>query len=269
MMGVRDFYLTNKVALIAGGRRGIGKTMALTFAEAGADVAVADVVVEGGELEATAEEIRKLGRRSLAIQVDITNKASIEKMVQRVVDELGSIDILVNTALRRTLVTLMELSEEDWDSMLDISLKGYWLTSQAVARRMIKQKRGGSIISFSSRSYVRPRERKGAYAIAKAGVVTLTGQLAVELGRYNIRVNAIAPTVVATEGAEYLWKDPQRQKMVEAVIPLGRLSTPEEIANVGLFLASDAASYVSGVTIVVDGGSLWVGPKNPPSRHGE
>lgn len=261
-MGIRDFYLTNKVAFIAGGRRGIGKAIALVFAEAGADVAVADVVTE--DLEATAEEIRKLGRRSLALQLDITKKAEVDKAVQRVVDELGGIDILVNTPIKRTLVPLMELSEEDWDSMLDISLKGYFFTSQAVAKKMIEQKRGGSIISMSSRSYVRPRERTGAYATAKAGVVALTGQLAMELGPYNIRANAIAPSTVVTKAASYRLGDPERRKSVEAEIPLGRLATPEEIANVALFLASDAASYVSGVALIVDGGSMWVGAKNPP-----
>ena len=263
-MGIRDFYLTNKVAFIAGGRRGLGKAMALAFAEAGADVAVADAVIEGGELEATAEEIRKLGRRSLAIQLNITKKADVEKAVQKVVDELGGIDILVNTAVKGTRSALIDLSEEDWDLMLDISLKGYFLTSQAAAKKMIAQKRGGSIINMSSRSYVRPRERTGAYATAKAGVVALTGQLAMELGPYNIRANAIAPSVVATEGAEFLWKEPERRKMTEAEIPLGRVSTPEEIANVALFLASDGASYISGVAIIVDGGSMWVGAKNPP-----
>ena len=261
-MGIKDFYLKNKVAFIVGGRRGIGKASALAFAEAGADVAVADIVTEG--LEATAEEIRKLGRRSLAIQLDITKKADVEKAVQKVVDELGSIDILMNTPVMVKPTSLLDLSEEDWDLMLDISLKGYFLTSQAVAKRMIAQKRGGSIINMSSRSYVRPRERTGAYATAKAGVVALTGQLAMELGPYNIRANAIAPSVVATEGAEFLWKEPERRKMTEAEIPLGRVSTPEEIANVALFLASDGASYISGVAIIVDGGSMWVGAKNPP-----
>ncbi len=261
-MGIRDFYLTNKVAFIAGGRRGIGKAIALAFAEAGADVAVADVVTE--DLEATAEEIRKLGRRSLALQSDITKKVEVDKAIQRVVDKLGGIDILVNTPVKRTPVPLMELSEEDWDSMLDISLKGYFFTSQAVAKRMIEQKRGGSIINMSSRSYVRPRERTGAYATAKAGVVALTGQLAMELGPYNIRANAIAPSVVITEATGHHWEDHDRRKSVEAEIPLGRLATPEEIANVALFLASDAASYVSGVALIVDGGSMWVGAKNPP-----
>ncbi|MFC2012909.1 SDR family NAD(P)-dependent oxidoreductase [Chloroflexota bacterium] len=255
-MGIQDFYLNGKVAFIAGGRGGIGKACALAFAETGADIAIADITVEG--LKETAEEIRQLGRRSLAIQMDITSKADVEKAVQRAADELGGIDILVNTPAKSAVgVTLLELSEEDWGDELDITLKGYFFTSQVIATKMIEQKRGGSIINLSSRSYVRPRERHGAYATAKAGVVALTGQLAMELGRYNIRVNSIAPSVVMTERTRKLFGD-QKRKMTETEIPLGRLSTPEEIANVALFLASNGASYVSGTTIIVDGGSMWL-----------
>jgi len=265
-MGIKDFYLTDKVAFIVGGRRGLGKAMALAFAEAGADVAVCDAVADTGELEATAGEVKKLGRRSIFLQLNITQKADVEKVVKKVVAELGGIDILVNTPVKSTPSTLLDLSEEDWDSMLDVSVKGYFLTAQAVAKQMIAQGRGGSIINMSSRSYVRPRERSGAYATAKAAVVALTGQLAMELGRYNIRANALAPSVVMTEGASFLWGDTERRKDIAAEIPLGRLCEPEELANVALFLASDAASYVSGRTIIIDGGSMWVGAKNPPSQ---
>ena len=262
-MGIKDFYLTNKIALVGGGRRGIGRAIAIAFAEAGADVAVADVMTEG--LEEAADEIRKLGRHALTVRFDVTKKTEIEPAVRKVVEELGGIDILVNTAIKRVWGPLLDLDEAGWDQDLDISLKGYFLTSQAVARQMIKQGRGGSIISMSSRSYLRPRENHGAYATAKAGVVTLTGQLAMELGPYNIRANAIAPSVVATkEIISRLMSHPETQKMVEAESPLGRAATPEEIANVALFLASDAASYVSGVTIIVDGGSMWLGARNPP-----
>ena len=263
-MGIRDFYLDNKVAFIIGGRRGIGKACALAFAEAGADVAVADIITEG--IEEAAEEIRKFGRRSLAMQLDITKKADVEKAVQKVVDELGGIDILMNTPIKLKFASLIELSEQDWDDTIESSLKGYLFSCQAAAKRMIEQKRGGSIINMSSRSYVRPRERSGAYGTAKAGVVTLTGQFAMELGQYNIRCNAIAPSVIETEWATEVsqLKDPARRKLIEAENPLGRLGKPEELANVALFLASDAASYISGVTIIVDGGSMWVGAKNPP-----
>jgi len=264
-MGIKDFYLKGKVAFIVGGRRGIGKASALAFAEAGADVAIADIVTEG--LEETAEEIRKLGRRSLAIQMDITKKADVEKAVQKVVDELGSIDILMNTPVKiGKWAMLVDLPEEDWDALIDSSLKGYFFTSQAAAKHMIAQKRGGSIINMSSRSHVRPREGTGAYCTAKAGVVALSGQLAMELGRYNIRANSIAPSVVTTEVVmeSDMMSSEERQKAIATEIPLGRLCKPEEIANVALFLASDGASYVSGRVIIVDGGSMWVGAKNPP-----
>ncbi|MFC2012996.1 SDR family NAD(P)-dependent oxidoreductase, partial [Chloroflexota bacterium] len=243
-MGIKDFYLNGKVAFIAGARRGLGKSMALAFAEAGADVAIADIITEG--LDEVAEGVRKFGRRTLALQLDVTNKADVEAKVRKITDELGGIDILVNTAVKGTPLPLIELSEEDWDSMLDISVKGYFLVSQAVVKGMIARGKGGSIINMSSRSYVRPRERSGAYGTAKAAVVALTGQLAMELGKYNIRANALAPSVVTTELAERHWKDPERRSSVEAEIPLGHLASAEELANVALFLASDGASYVSG-----------------------
>ncbi|MFC2012997.1 SDR family NAD(P)-dependent oxidoreductase [Chloroflexota bacterium] len=263
-MGIKDFYLNNKVALIVGGRRGLGRAMAQAFAEAGADIAVTDIVSEG--LEETAEEVRKFGRRSLSIPMDITKKADVEKTVKKVVAELGGIDILVNTAIREVVTEFIDLKEGDWDVTFEVGLKGYFLTSQAVAKQMIIQGRGGSIINMSSRSYVMPRERSGAYGTIKAGVVALTGQLAMELGKYNIRANALAPSVVLTEAAGDLWEEAEKRKIMEAEIPLGRLSTPEEIANVALFLASDGASYVSGRTIIIDGGSMWVGASNPPPK---
>jgi len=186
-----------------------------------------------------------------------------------VVDELGGVDILMNTPVMVEPSSLIDISEKGWDSMIDVSLKGYFLTSQAAAKRMIAQKRGGSIINMSSRSYVKPRERTGAYATAKAGVVALTGQLAMELGCYNIRANAIAPSVVTTEVVmeSEMMSDAERQKHIATEIPLGRLCKPEEIANVALFLASDGGSYVSGVALIVDGGSMWVGAKNPPPKQ--
>ncbi|MFC2012998.1 SDR family NAD(P)-dependent oxidoreductase [Chloroflexota bacterium] len=265
-MGIKDFYLNGKVAFIVGGRRGIGKASALAFAEVGADIAVADIVSEG--LEETAAEIRKMGRRALAVQMDITNKADVEKAVKKVVAELGGIDVLMNTPVIVKPLSLLELGEDDWDATMDSSLKGYFLASQAVAKQMIAQGRGGSIINMSSRSHVRPRENTGNYGTVKAGVVALSGQLAMELGKYNIRANSIAPSVVTTEVVmeSDMMGSEERQRNIKSEIPLGRLCEPGEIANVALFLASDGASYVSGRVIIVDGGSMWVGAHNPPPK---
>ena len=252
-MGVTSFPLQGKVAIVTGGRRGIGEAIALALAEAGADIAICDRVVDDGELEAVAEEVQRLGRRSLAVQADITNKADVDSMVQRVVDEFGVIDILVNSAAMNIRALLLELGEDGWDRVINTDLKGYYLCSQAVGKRMVEQKRG-SIINIASTAAIKAAAEMGAYCIAKAGVVMLTRVLALELAQYNIRVNAIAPYMVKTKFSQPLWGDPETLKQLESEIPLGRLAEPGDIVGSALFLASDASSYITGHTIIVDGG---------------
>jgi 2-deoxy-D-gluconate 3-dehydrogenase len=253
-VGVPSFSLPGKVAVVSGGRRGIGKAIALALAEAGADIAICDRVTDDGELNAVAEEVKRLGRRSLAVQTDITKKADVDNLAQRVVDEFGVIDILVNNAAMNIMAPLLELREEGWDRVIDTDLKGYYLCSQAVGKIMVSQKRG-NIINIASTAAMYTAPEMGAYCIAKAGVVMLTKVLAVELAQYNIRVNAIAPSMVKTKFSEPLWSDPETLKEIESGIPLGRLAEPSDIIGAALFLASDASSYITGHTIVVDGGS--------------
>ena len=253
-MGVPSFLLPGKVAIVTGGRRGIGKAIALALAEAGADIAVCDRVMEDGELKATAEEAKRLGRRSLAVQADIAQKADVDNLVQRVVDEFGVIDILVNNAAMNIMAPLLELREDGWDRIIDTDLKGYYLCSQAVGKIMVEQKRG-NIINIASTAAMYTAPEMGAYCIAKAGVVMLTKVLAVELAQHNIRVNAIAPSMVKTKFSQPLWSDPETLKEIESGIPLGRLAEPSDIIGSVLFLASDASSYITGHTIIVDGGS--------------
>ena len=249
------FSLPGKAAIVTGGKRGVGRAIALAFAEAGADVAVCDVVVEDGELEAVAKEIEKLGRRALAVQVDITSKADVDNMVQKVVDEFGRVDILVNNAaILGDKCPLLEFSENDYDRIVDIDLKGAFLCSQAAGRRMAEQK-GGNIINIASVDGMRPSLKSSPYSAAKAGVVMLTKSLAAELAGNNIRANAIAPGWIQTEMTKKRWGSPQSKKQLEATIPLGRMAQPSDIAAVALFLASDAAGYVTGHTLVADGGA--------------
>ena len=252
-MGATSFPLQGKVAIVTGGRRGIGKAIALALAEAGADIAICDRVVEDGELEAVAEEVKRLGRRSLAVRADITQKADVDSMVQRVVDEFGVIDILVNNAAMNIRAPLLELGEDGWDRVINTDLKGYYLCSQAVGKQMVSQKRG-NIINIASTAAMYTAPEMGAYCIAKAGVVMLTKILALELAQYNIRVNAIAPYMVKTKFSQPLWGDPETLKQLESEIPLGRLAEPGDIIGSALFLASDASSYITGHTIIVDGG---------------
>jgi len=253
MMTIPSFSLEGKMAIVTGGRRGIGKTIALAFAEAGADVAICDQVLEDGELEAAAEEIQRLGRRSLAIKADITQKTDIDNMVQRMMDEFGFIDILVNNAAMTISAPLLDLREDGWDRVIDTDLKGYYLCCQAVGKKMVERKKG-NIINMASSAALKAIEKNGIYCIAKIGVVMLTRVLALELASYNIRVNAIAPTWVKTKFSQRFWSTPEALKQLEAQIPLGRLAETGDIIGPALFLASDASSYITGHTIVTDGG---------------
>jgi 2-deoxy-D-gluconate 3-dehydrogenase len=227
----------------------------LALAEAGADVALGDRVFDDGELEAVAAEIKKLGRRSLAVQTDITRKADVDNLVQKTLAELGAIDILVNNAAMNIKAPLLELNEAGWDRVIDTDLKGYYLCSQAAGGVLVGQKRG-NIINIASTAAVDTAPGMGAYCIAKAGVVMLTRILAIELARYNIRVNAVAPSIVKTKFSQPLWADAKALKGIEAGIPLGRLAEPNDIVGAVLFLASEASAYITGHTIVVDGGSV-------------
>jgi len=254
-MSIPSFSLEGKVALVTGSRRGLGKAMALAFAEAGADVAVCDRVVEEGDLQAVAEEIQKLGRRSLAVQLDLTQKAEVENLVKRVEDELGPIDILVNNAGGRSSSPLLhETPEDEWQMVMDNNLKTGFICSQVVVKGMIERKRG-NIINMASAAGLKAFTKRGSYNIAKAGVIMLTRNLAWDLGKYNIRVNAIAPTQTMTERALERMP-PEIRARAEASYPLRRLASVEEILGPAIFLASDASSYITGHTIVMDGGLL-------------
>lgn len=251
------FSLEGKVALVTGARRGIGKAIALAFAEAGADVAICDLVDDDGQLQSVAEQIESLGRRAFACRTDVALESDVENLVESVESRFGRIDILVNNA---------GISLGDWDKVMDANLKSAYLCSRAVARGMVERKQG-NIINLSStigitagsmapRAKVRTIDLWAcAYPVSKAGMNMLTQRLAQGLAASNVRVNGIAPAYIDTElGAA--WGDPDGQKVMSSAIPMGRLGTSEECASVALFLASDAASYVTGDTILVDGGLM-------------
>jgi len=255
-MSIPDLKLSNKIAVVTGSRRGIGRAIALAFAEAGAHIAVCDCEMSDGKLENVAEEIRRFGRRCLAVKADITQKNEVSNLAQKVIEEFGTIDILVNNAAVITRGPFFELAEGDWDKVINTDLKGYYLTSQAVSKLMAEQQRKGTIINMASVAGFHANEGKGAYSVAKAGVVMLTRLLALELAHYNIRVNAIAPGMVKTDINRVLWDDPDILEKETSKIPMGRWAEPNDIADAALFLASDASSYITGHTLVVDGGLL-------------
>ena len=252
-MSIPNFMMTDKVALITGGRTGIGRALAIAFAEAGADVAICSRAIESGELEAAAGEIRKFGRRALAIKADVSNKADVEYMVKKTVAELGNIDILINNAGIIVWGSLLEAEEETWDRIIDTNLKGPYLCSQAVGRLMVEQKKG-VIINIASTGGLRPAMNRTAYSVSKAGLIMLTRVLARELGSYNIRVNAIAPWIVETPITASMRDSIGTKDITLTNVPLGRIGETDDIVGAALFLASDAASWITGHTVVIDGG---------------
>ncbi|MBU2536133.1 MAG: 3-oxoacyl-ACP reductase family protein [Chloroflexota bacterium] len=250
-MSMPSLSMAGKVAIVTGSSRGIGKGIALMFAEAGADVVVCSRNLDG-KLELAAEEVRKLGRRSLAVTADVANSVDIDNLVKQTMAEFGAIDVLVNNAGTGIRTPVLEHSEEDWDKVLDTNLKSCFLLSRAVGKIMMEQKRG-NIINIASMRGIVAASGRVSYTVSKAGIIMLTRVLALEFAPY-IRVNAIAPGWIMTELTKVQWQDPKIRKEIDATIPIERWATVEEMASVALFLASDASSYVTGHTLVADGG---------------
>ena len=275
-MSLSEFSLKGKKALVIGARRNMGKGFALGLAEAGADVAVTDINTESGQLDAVSEEIKAMGRKSISIKTDISSQADVRSMMDNVIQEFGGIDILMNVAVMYHMKSVVDLDEESWEKLSNVNLKGYWLTIQEVSPIMKKQG-SGSIINLTSRGGLKAHADKamGNYAIVKSAIAMMTRQYARYLGPHNIRVNAIAPSLVEWEefpGQENLSekkstiqeqkKEISEQEKFEAWstgpenIPLGRVVTFNEMANAAVFLASDASSYVNGTILNVDGGYM-------------
>jgi NAD(P)-dependent dehydrogenase (short-subunit alcohol dehydrogenase family) len=258
-LDVSQFGLEGKVALITGGSRGIGEATALAFARAGADVAVTSRQLP--ELERVAGEIRKLGKRSLAVAAHIGRVAELEQVVQSVVAELGGLDILVNNAGTGLHSPAIDMEERAWDVVMNLDLKGLFFLSQHAARVM-RDRGGGAIVNISSVAGLKAGAMQGHYSIAKAGVIMATKVMALEWAPYKIRVNCIAPGTIETRlyNANFaLMPEEQARRSKEQAalrLPMGRIGEPSEIADAALFLASQASSYMTGETIAVDGGLL-------------
>jgi NAD(P)-dependent dehydrogenase (short-subunit alcohol dehydrogenase family) len=247
-----SFDLSGRVAIVTGGSRGIGQAIALALASYGADVVVASRKQE--DLDVVAGEIRALGRKAAAIATHMRSREDIDKLVQATLDEFGKIDILVNNAGTNPYFgPLLDMEERAWDQIMTVNLKGYYLLAQAVAKGMVERK-SGNIINVASVGGKRASPGLGCYSISKAGVIMLTQVLAQELGQHGIRVNAIAPGIIQTRFAQALWSNEAILKRSVEQTPLGRIGQPEEMAGVCVWLASDASSYVTGQTIVLDGG---------------
>ena len=245
--------LKGKVALVTGGARGIGRAIALLFAREGADTVIADVNLQ--EAEKTAGEINALGRNSLALEMDVTDFSKVEEGINKILDKFTKVDILVNNAGITKDNLILRMGQVEWDAVLNVNLKGTFNCIKAASKIMIKQ-RYGRIINIASIIGVIGNAGQANYSASKAGIIALTKTAARELASRNVNVNAVAPGFIQTEMTAKLPED-IRQKMKEA-IPLGRFGSPEDVAAVSLFLASEEASYITGQTIIVDGGMVMV-----------
>ena len=250
------FDLTDKVALVTGAARGIGKAAALLMAQAGADLAVADIDAEGAGR--VAREAEGLGVKALAIEADVSQKDQIEGMVMSALAGLGNIDILVNNAgIFPPKSSALDLDEGDWDRVYNLNTRGVFLCTKAVAQHMIRQEKGGRIVNIASFEGVKPFASGMAhYEASKASVIMFTRSMALSLARHKINVNAVAPGVIDTRGfriiMEELKIDPEATFAPR--IPVGRMGRPEDVAGGILFLASKASEYITGICLFIDGG---------------
>jgi NAD(P)-dependent dehydrogenase (short-subunit alcohol dehydrogenase family) len=246
--------LGGKVVVVTGSSRGIGRAIAIKFAKEGAYVVVNSRKKESAQK--VVDEIKRSGGKAIAVEGDVSNPKTAKKLVSAAVKEFGSLNIFVNNAGVISYANFLDLKEEQWDSLMSVDLKGVFMCSQAAARQMIKQGDGGKIINISSIAGFIGFHNLAHYCAAKAGVIELTKQMALELAPYKINVNSIGPGAIKTAMTNQIESDPKQLKETIARIPLGRMGKPEEIASVAAFFASDEASYVTGETIFVDGGWL-------------
>ena len=242
-----------KVVLVTGAQQGIGRAMALEFAAAGADVAINwlddEVAAQG-----VAEEVGARGRRTVLVNADVGQIEQVHTMVSATEEGLGPIDVLINNAAVFPRVPFLEMTEHDWDHVLEVNLKGSCFCAQSVAKAMMAAERQGAIINIASGAALRGSPRGVHYVASKGGILSLTRAMALELASYRIRVNAIAPGLTDTAQPRYGSSEAEIAEMARA-IPFGRMAQPEEIARAAVFLASDNAGFVTGQTLHVNGGS--------------
>ena len=246
--------LADKVAIVTGGGQGIGRAICVAFAQEGADVMVADLVVKTAE--EVSKEVAALGRKSRPFQLDVAKGAQVKEMVKTTVETFGKVDVLANAAGIFIKSAAEDITEEDWDRVMAVNLKGTLLCSQAAGKEMINQGTGGTIVNVASVAAHIPQLYSGAYSSSKAGVVLLTQLMAVEWAKHNIRVNAVSPGPTLTPMFQSVYNTEESLARRRRAVPMNRVSQPEEIASTVVYLASDDSSYVTGHALVIDGGSL-------------
>jgi NAD(P)-dependent dehydrogenase (short-subunit alcohol dehydrogenase family) len=248
--------LAKKVALVTGAAQGIGRGIACTFAQEGADVVISDVNFSS-QTEELARQIRAQGRRAIAIQANVACREQVEAMFDRAWSEMGTVDILVNNAGIETIVPFLEMTDQQWKEVTMVNLGGTWMCSQAFCRRAIAGKSLGAIVNIGSIQASRVLPGRTHYAPSKLAIEALTRNVSAEVSPLGIRVNCIHPGLIETPMTDWVLKDASLLEQLVAQISLGRPGQPDEIATVAAFLASDEARYMTGQSFYVDGG--WVG----------
>ncbi|MBE7413820.1 MAG: glucose 1-dehydrogenase [Deltaproteobacteria bacterium] len=243
------FDLAGKAAIVTGGARGLGRAMALGLAGAGADVAVSDII----DTKEAVDGIRALGRKAIGVKADVGDEGSVRALVEKTIEDLGRVDVLVNNAGIFRISAAENMKTEDWDAVLDVNLRGQLLCAKEAGRHMIRQ-RSGKIINIASVAGLAAFPESAAYNASKAGVILLTKTLAAEWGKHNIQVNAICPGLFETDMTRDLTGDSSFMAFIRERVPLGRGARPEELAGTAVFLASRASDYVTGHALVIDGG---------------
>ncbi len=251
-----SLQFADKVVLVTGAGRGIGQAIAVAFAQAGARVAVNDLNPES--CETTAEKIKASGGQALACQADVANKLAVQAMLIDIEDGWGRVDVLINNAGVEPHRPILQLDEWDWNRTIDVNLKGAFICSQS-AGRMMQQQGGGVIVNIASIAGRAAGLRdRSAYVASKTGLIGFTKECAREFAAYNIRVNAVCPGVIITEMTAHLRQNEAQMKRWLEDIPLGRLGDPDDVTGLVLFLCSDAACYITGQAINVDGGKVML-----------
>lgn len=240
-----------KTVIITGAGRGIGRAYALGFAREGANVVIAEIEV--GNADLIAAEIKKMQHEALVVKTDVSNRKDVEKLIKTTIGRFSKIDILVNNAGVCFAGSILESSEEIWDRLFEVNVKGTFLCTQAVAREMVKQRKG-KIVIVSSIAAIVGQPNLAAYSASKGAVLSLTRVAARELAPYNINVNAILPGTTETKMAEEALRDPIIRKALAESIPLGRLGKPDDHVGAVLYLASEEADWCTGQTLIIDGG---------------
>ena len=245
--------LKNKVAIVTGSRRGIGKAIALALAKAGANIVVSDINLD--DCNKLVEEIKAINGNALAVKTDVSNPEDVSQMINLTTEKFGKVNILINNAGIYMQKSFTDVTEQDFDRILNINLKGVFLCSKAAVPEMIKQGKG-KIINIASIAGQVGFADSSAYCASKGAIINITRELALELAQYKINVNAIGPGVIETDMTKNLLKNKATKEALLANIPLNRIGKPEDIANAALFLASDNSDYITGITLFVDGGWL-------------